>query len=249
MELNPLTQIFKVNSKGETTSHLNSLQEISDLFTYLLKNINNEEPSPSIEEKIKVISNFRNIIKENRTIVEFFSENEDKSIYLYLFELYLNKNSTQELKKEIISLIDELRINIQLNKKSFVFLFNNLSTIYRENQVDEDLFFYDNLTLLNSILGETENYVKPRNYLASNGSGKIIFENDKDKDIQLGNSLIFILNFFINYDKDNNEDNTCSLITVNLEKSNIQLILNYKDCSIQIKDKNIDKLPNKEWIS
>ena len=249
MELNPLTQIFKVNSKGEITSHLNSLQEISDLFTYLLKNINNEEPSPSIEEKIKVISNFRNIIKENRTIVEFFSENEDKSIYLYLFELYLNKNSTQELKKEIISLIDELRINIQLNKKSFVFLFNNLSSIYRENQVDEDLFFYDNLTLLNSILGETENYVKPRNYLASNGSGKIIFENDKDKDIQLGNSLIFILNFFINYDKDNNEDNTCSLITVNLEKSNIQLILNYKDCSIQVKDKIIDKLPNKEWIS
>ena len=251
MEINPLTQIFKLNSNGEPTSHLISLQYISNLFEYLFNNINNEESPPLITEKIKIISAFCNIIKENRTISEFFSYNQDKSIYLYLFDLYLSKSSTDELKKEIISLLNELRINLQIDKKIFEYLFNNLSNIYRDVQNDNDQFFYDNLTLLNAILGETENYVNPKNYIACNGQGKIVFELEKDKKIQVNNHLIFILNFYINLEREReyNEESSCQLITLKIEKKSIQFDINYKNTSLMIKDKIIEKLPLKEWIN
>ena len=249
MEINPLKQIFKLDSNGEPTSHLISLQYISNFFDYLFNNINNEESPPSVSEKIKIISTFCNIIKENRTISEFFSDNQDKSIYLYLFDLYLSKSSTDELKKEINSLLIELRINLQIDKKIFEYLFKNLSKIYTDVQNDNDKFLYDNLSLLNIILGETENYINPKNYLVCNGQGKIVFEPEKDKEFQVNNHLIFILNFFINIESENNEESSCQLITLKLEKKSIQLDINYKNSSLMVKDKIIEKFPFKEWIN
>ena len=248
MEINPFFQIFKENSKGELTSHLISTQFISNFFDYLLDNLNNEKPSPTIEDKVKVISNFCRIIKENRTIVELFSSYQDKSIYLYLFDLYLNKYSSIELKKEIIILLDELRINIQSNKKIFEYLFENLSSIYRENNIDNEQYFKDILTLLNTILGETENYIKPRNYFACNGPGQIIFETPKDKKIKIGEGIILILNFFIKSNSKYEETNLCNLIKIKLEKEYLEIHLDYKNSSLMLKDKIIDKLPINEWI-
>ena len=246
MEINPLNEIFKLISNIQPTSNSNSLQYIPNFFDYLFNNSNREKSSSCEKDKINVIKNFCNIIKENRTIVEYFSSYEDKSIYLYLFDLYLNKNSTEELKKEIIELLNELRINIQINKKIFVYLFKNLSSIYRETQIDNDSFFYDNLILLNTILGETENCLKPKNYFACNGQGKILFEPENAKKLKFGNTLIFILNFFIT---SNEATNICNFITLKLEKEIIQFIFNYNDSSLKVKDKFIANLPNKEWLN
>ena len=249
METNPLKEIFQANLNSGSNFHTNLLQYFPNFCEYLFNNYNNHEPSPTVKEKENAIKNFRKIIKENRTLVEFFSSYQDKSIYLYLFDLYLNPSSTYELKKAIIELLNELRINIQINKKIFEYLFKNLSEIYRESQVDNDLFFYDNLTLLNNILGETENCLKPKNYFACNGKGKIIFESENDNAIKFGNCLIFILNFFLNISNKIEDANICNLITIKSEKENIQFILNYKDFSLIIKDQIFEKLINKEWIN
>ena len=146
--------------------------------------------------------------------------------------------------------MNELRINIQINKKIFEYLFKNISSIYRDAKIDDDLFFYDNLTLLSTILGETENCVKPRNYFACNGQGKIIFESENEKSIKVGYCMIFILNFFINYnDINSGETNICNLIKIKLIKENIEIFFNYKDFSLMIKDKVLGKLSNKEWTN
>ena len=250
MEVNPLNEIFKFNSNSQPTFNANSLQYIPNFFEYLFNNSNDDKSSSSEKEKVNAIKNFCNIIKENRTIVEYFYSYEDRSIYLYLFDLYLDKNSSEDLKKEIIELLNELRINIQINKKIFEYLFKNLSSIYGESHIDNDSFFNDNLTLLNSILGETENCIKPKNYLACNGQGKILFEPENDKKIKFGHSLIFILNFFVNFNNvSHKEENICNLITIKLEDEIIQFILNYKDSALMIKDKIITNLPNKEWLN
>ena len=247
MELNPINEILKINFQS---SDANSLQYIPNFFEFLFNNNDNNDSSQSINEKIKTISKFNKIIKENRNLAEFFSSYQDKSIYLYLFDLYFNKNSTDELKNEIIELLNELRINIQINKKIFEYLFKNISSIYRNANIDDDLFFYDNLTLLSTILGETENCVKPRNYFACNGQGKIIFESENEKSIKVGYCMIFILNFFINYnDINSGETNICNLIKIKLIKENIEIFFNYKDFSLMIKDKVLGKLSNKEWTN
>ena len=249
MELNPLHQIFKINTNGELTSHLQRSQFIPNFFDYLLDNINNEKSSPTQKEKAEVIKIFNNIIKENRTIIEFFSSYQDKSIYLFLFDLYLSKSSNEELKKEIILLLNELRVNVEINKRIFEYLFHNLASIYRQNDIDNDQFFYDNLFLLNNILGETENIIKPRNYFACNGDGKIIFEPEKDKPIQIGNDLILSLNFFINENIKYEKESVCSLVAIKVENASIEIKLNYQNFSLMLKDKIIDKVPVSEWIS
>ena len=247
MELNPINEILKINC---LSSDNNSLQYIPNFFEYLFNNNDNNQSPQTIKEKVKTISKFNKKIKENRIFAEFFSSYQNKSIYLYLFDLYFNKNSTNELKKEIIELLNELRINIQINKKIFEYLLKNISSIYRETKNDDDSFFYDNLTLLNTILDETENCIKPRNYFACNGQGKIIFESENEKNLKVGYCMIFILNFFFNFnDINNKETNICNLIRIKLLKENIEIYLNYKDFSLMIKDKILGKLYNKEWTN
>ena len=249
MEENPLNFIFQLTQNNELRSNLISFQNIQNFFIYLLTNINNEQSFPSLEQKAKVILQFCNIIKMNRTIVEFFSSYNEKSIYLYLFEIYLNKNTNYELKNAIISLLTELRINIKLNKTIFEYIFQNLSSVYRSDEVNDDTYFNDNLTLLNSILGETENILKPRNYFTCNGTGKIMFEADNNKKIKFEDCLIFILSFYINLDRESNDNKyLCNIISIKLEKININFELNSKG-DLLLKDRIIVTLPKKEWIN
>ena len=249
MEENPLNSIFQLTQNNELRSNLISFQNIQNFFIYLLTNINNEQSFPSLEQKAKVILQFCNIIKMNRTIVEFFSSYNEKSIYLYLFEIYLNKNTNYELKNAIISLLTELRINIKLNKTIFEYIFQNLSSVYRSDEVNDDTYFNDNLTLLNSILGETENILKPRNYFTCNGTGKIMFEADNNKKIKFEDCLIFILSFYINLDRESNDNKyLCNIISIKLEKININFELNSKG-DLLLKDRIIVTLPKKEWIN
>ena len=246
MDNDPLKLIFKLNSKGECTSELETVSNIQKFFEYLQKNQNGDELSPTFEEKSKIITNFCNIIKENRTIVIFFSSYNDRSIYFYLFDLYLNNKSSEELKKSIILLLNELRINIQTNKEIYCYLFNKLSLIYRGDQGDEN--FTDILNLLNTLLGETENYLKPRNYFACNGQGKFILELD-NKNLEIGYCLTFIINFKVNRNISIEESKICNLLTIKMNnKSKIKINLKFPD-SIMLKNKVVKTLPQYEWIN
>ena len=81
MNDNPLKLIFKLDSKGQCSSILESIHNIPKFFEFLESNSNGEDnQSSSFKEKSKIISNLYNIIKENRSIIEFFSSNNDKSI-------------------------------------------------------------------------------------------------------------------------------------------------------------------------
>ena len=186
------------------------------------------------------------LVKKNRTVIEFFSSYNEKSLYFYLFDLYLNPNSSDELKCSIISLLEELRINIQTNKEIYLYLFNNLSLIYRGELGKE--YFYNNLVLLNTILGDTENYLKPRNYFACNGQGKFIFDND-NKRMQIGFCLTLILSFKINLDPENNDSNICNLVKI-IFNNKTTLKINLKSPgSLMRKDKIVKILPQNEWVN
>ena len=243
---NPLKLIFKSNSKGECISHLESIPHITKFFEFLKSNVNEENLFPTFEEKSKIIIKFCNIIKENRTIIEFFSSYNERSLYFYLFDLYLNQKSSEELKFSIISLLEELRINIQTNKEIYLYLFNNLSLIYRGELGQENL--YNNLVLLNTILGGTENYLKPRNYFACNGEGKFIFDNDNKK-MQIGYCLTLIMNFKINLNSQNRDTNICNLTLIKFNNKSTLKINLKSPGSLMLKDKIVKILPQNEWVN
>ena len=244
MENNPLKLIFKINSNGDCTSQMESIQDISKFFDFLESNLNGEKHWPTFEEKSQIIMNFCNIIKKNRTIIEFFSSYKDRSLYFYLFDIFLNPNSSEELKSSVISLLNELRINLQTNKEIYTYLFNNLSLIYRGEKNEEH--FYNNLILLNTILSDTANYVKPRNYFACNGEGKFIFDSEN---IEIGYCLTFILNFKINVNLDNKDSNICNLLKIKLDNKLIIKIDLKSPNSLMIKKKIVKILPQNEWVN
>ena len=245
MDKNPLKQIFKLNSKGECTSQMISTSLISKFFDIFDNNPKDKESLLTCEEKTKIITNFYEIIKENRTIIEYFSSCNNKSIYIYLFELYLDKNSSEELKNSIIMLLNELRINIQTNKEVYLYLFNHLSLIYKGKEGEEN--FTNILNLLKILLGETENYVNPRNYFACNGNCKIIL-NSENKNLRLGYCLTFILNFKTNINP-NEEKAKITLLKIKFNnKSTLKIYLKYPD-AIMIKDKIVETLPQNKWIN
>ena len=247
MNDNPLKLIFKLDSNGQCTPILESIHNIPKFFQFLESNPDGEDnQSPSFEEKSKIILNLYNVIKENRSIIEFFSSNNDKSIYIYLFELYLNPKSTEELKSAIILLLNELRINVKTNKDVYIYLFNNLSLIYRGEQNENN--FYNNLILLNTILGDTENCLKPRNYFTSHGHGKVIYDSDNNKKLEIGYCLTFILNFKITLTHDLNK-NLSKLITVIFDNDKFIQINLKSPGSLLIKEKIVKILPQNEWIN
>ena len=161
---NPLNDIFTQISENKYSPEIKSFKNINNFFNYL-----NGDNTP--ESKSKIIEEFIIIIKENRFICEYFSLYENKSIYIFLFELYLQYNSSEILKKSIINLIKELILNIEVDKKIFEFIFQKLSLLYRgeEELLPESLTHY--LTLLNSIISDVESRQKPHNYFCCNGEG------------------------------------------------------------------------------
>ena len=167
---NPLDLIFIKNSKGKTTEEINDIEQIPLFFNYL--------KSDDIEynEKIFVIEELIKKFKINRYITEYFSEYENSSIYIFLFDLYLKKDTKQELKTSIINLLNELRINIQTGKEIYEYLFQKLSSLYRGEEDLKSNNMKNYLTLLYTILNETENCIKPRNYFSCNGNGRFILD-------------------------------------------------------------------------
>ena len=242
---NPLQLIFKISDKGEVLEELSSIKNIPLFFNYL------SNDNVSQEDKIQVIEKFLNIIKENRYIIEYFSTYNNKSIFIFFFELYLSKTSSEQLKTIIINVFQELIINLETTKNIYEFLFQKFSALYmsEEDSTPENLFCL--LNLLYTILGETDNMQKPRNYFSCSGEGKFEVDLSKQK-IELGTYLTFIINFkigppaedlptlghakLIKIDFSNGQS-----YTIELEN---QIFLKIKESGQQIKG-----CPIREWIN
>ena len=246
---NPLKEIFKQSSKGEIIEELKSIDKISLFFKYI-----KDENVPS-ESRSKIIEEFIKKLKINRYISEYFSSYENESIYLILTKLYLNPSSNSILKTSILNLISELRINLDINKNIYDYLFQKMSLIYRgETDLGKnDLQEY--LVILESFLGETINNQKPRNYFSCSGEG--FFEVDLSKlKLNVGCSFTIILNFKLGNSPLGLENpSACSkanLISIYFSNGyNIDVDFEYPMFLVvkEIQDKYIKTLPVLEWMN
>lgn len=147
---NPLSIIFKTTEEGKIIEELFSIKSIPLFFQYL-----SNELLPD-DEKIIIINQFIGIIKKKRYIIEYFSEHNKESIYIFFFELFLSPSASKDLKSTIIILLKELIINVETTKNIYDYLYQKLSKLYRNQDAGQESMF-DLLTLLNSIIGNTEN--------------------------------------------------------------------------------------------
>ena len=246
----PLISITQKNQNGSISKENIYPDKINSFFIYL----NNANISQ--EDKSKIIEDLINHIKSNRYISEFFSTYEEESIYLFLFKLYLNESTNDILKQSIINLLKELIINLETNKTIYDFLFQKMAVLYRaeENPKPEKLFSY--LTLLNAILGETENIIKPRNYFACSGNCHFVLNIDRKTKLDIGQAITFIINFKIGSLSSLNDQPDKEIISnlMKIEFSNgykMNIDLKYPVFLIvkKIQDSFIRTLPNDEWIN
>ena len=124
MSNNPLNNIFLKSPQGKITEELDNINNIKLFFNF----INNDNIKQ--EDKEVVLKDLKSKIQINRYISEFFSTYENKSIYIYLLDLYCESNTSQNLKDAIISLLEELLFNIQIGKEIYEYIFQKLSQIY-----------------------------------------------------------------------------------------------------------------------
>ena len=245
---NPLDSIFIKNSNGKSTEEIDDVQKIDDFFKYLKdENIDNGKKIFVIEELIKKF-------KINRYTTEYFSNYENQSIYLFLFDLFLQEDTSKELKTSIIHLLNELRINIETGKEIYEYLFQKLSKLYRGEEELKPNNLKNYLTLLHTILDETDNCIKPRNYFCCNGKGRFIV--DSNEQILVGYSFTIIINFKISksdlVEDDSDIERISNLIILKFSNNQeITVDLKYPFFLIikEIKDDYIDKLPNEEWVN
>ena len=243
---NPLKYIFTSNSGSKYSPPIKSIQNINKFFSYL------KESKNTSVSKSKVIENFIKIIKENRYICEYFSLNENKSIYIFLFQLYIKEKSNNALKKSILNLIKELSLNIEVDKKIFEFIFQKISSMYREKEKIDAGILADYLTLLYSVISDIESRNKPHNYFCCNGDGNFTV-NLNELEMSINFSITFIINFKIAIINDDKSKKTLSnLIKINFTNGNsINIDLEFPGLLIvkEIKNTPLKSLPQNEWIN
>ena len=245
---NPLDLIFLKNSKGKTTEEIKDILKIPKFFDYI------KDENIEYGKKIFIIEELIKKIKVNRYISEYFSEYENQSIYIFLFNLYLKKDTNEELKTSIINLLNILRINIETGKEIYEYLFQNLSKLYRGEEDLKPNRMKNYLFLLYTILDETENCLKPRNYFSCNGNGRFIL--DCNEQILVGYSFTIIMNFKISksdyVEDDNDIERISNLVSLTFSNNiSITVDLKYPFFLIikEIKAGFIKQLPNEEWIN
>ena len=246
---NPLKSIFKLSSKGNITEELESLNKIDSFFKYL-----KDEKIPS-KLRCQVIEELIKKLKINRYLCEYFSSYQNQSIYIFLSQLYIDKSTSKDLKLSIINLINELRINLDINKNIYDYIFQKISAIYREEEKLSQELLYNYLILLHTFLGDTINHLKPRNYFCCSGEG--CFEIDLSKlQLKMGCSFTFIINFRIGSSilslENPEKGHIANLISVKFTNGyKIDFDLQYPIQLIvkEIQDKFIKTLPADEWIN
>ena len=246
---NPLSIIFKTTEEGKIIEELFSIKSIPLFFQYL-----SNELLPD-DEKIIIINQFIGIIKKKRYIIEYFSEHNKESIYIFFFELFLSPSASKDLKSTIIILLKELIINVETTKNIYDYLYQKLSKLYRNQDAGQESMF-DLLTLLNAIMGNTENMEKPRNFFCCSGQGRFEVDLTKEK-IKIGKYLTFIINFKIhdrinttNNQMSNDASDSSKLIKINFT-SGISYTIELQNKLLRIKETNthIKVYTLEEWIN
>ena len=247
MSDNPLNNIFTKDSSGKLTNEIDSIKNIHYFFDFI-KNDKIKE-----DTKIKVLDEFKTKLHNSRYISEYFSFHENKSIYIYLFDLYINKSSNEKLKKSIQSLIEELCLNITTGKEVYEYLFQKLAKIYKGEIQPTSNNVYNILKLISSVLCEIDSIVKPKNYFACPGNGKFVVEL-KENPVEVSYSFTINVNFKLNIyeDKNPNKNRVSNLIKIFFSnKKELSIDLKYP-CSLIIKEIRNDPikvLSNIEWIN
>ena len=252
---NPLLKIFEKKQDGTFSQDLTNKKKINLLWNYL------EDKNKSQKSKNQIIKELTERIKNNRYISEYFlsinlNNINKRTIYTFLFDLYLNPDSSNELKDSIINLLKELIINLEISKDTFEFIFQKISLIYKGIEKDSPEKLNQYLTLLNTILGDTISIQKPLNYYACPGNNSFELELSKQK-ISIGKCLTIIINFKISNSSLNKEDNSldeqiASLIKIGFSNGEtFSLDLKYPMFLIakEIHSNFIKTLPIEEWVN
>ena len=248
MSNNPLYTIFYKNNQGELTEELENINNINFFFNYII------DDKVKDEEKIIILKELESKIKVNRYISAFFSSFNNKSIYIYLFDLYSNKNISQNLKEVIINLIKELLFNIQTGKEIYEYIFQKLAQIYRGEIQRTENNLYTYLILLKTIFKKIESR-PPKNYFACSGNCQFNVNLNKLK-LEVGYSFSFNLNFKIsNYHLDEKiqvNNRISNLVELYFDNKNlISIDLQYPFFLVvkKIRKDFIKILPLNEWIN
>ena len=91
---NPLHHIFIKTPEGGLTDELDNVTNIHFFFNFL------KNDKITNDTKIYVLNDLTSKIRTNRYISEFFSKFDNKSIYIYLFDLYV-KSESEKVKEAI----------------------------------------------------------------------------------------------------------------------------------------------------
>ena len=247
---NPLSVIFKLKNKTELQDEIQSIVNIKNFFNY----ITNEKIQEKL--KIKVLQKLLAILKTNRYICEYFSTYDNKSIYIYLFDLFLDPKSSPNFKSSIIDLMNELLLNIETNKTIYEYLFQKLSIFYHNENINDPILFTNLLILLKTIICSEDLIQDPLNYFSFSGNGKLSLDlSNENQKLQVGYCMTFILNFKIgNSSFYEGEDDARVSNLINLKFSNgskISIDLQYPGF-LKIKEekeKMIKVLPTNELIN
>ena len=248
---NPLNEIFLKTPEGQLTEELENINNIKLFFEFLI------DDSISSDEKESVLIDITSKIHTNRYISEFFSSYNDKSIYIYLFDLFSKENQSQKLKEAIIFFITELLLNIDAGKDIYEYLFQKLSKIYRGEIQPKPENLYTYLKLLHIISAEIEPKT-PKSYISCSGHG--FFNVDLSKNpkntLTVGYGFSINLNFKIsNYypnQKNPNRNRKASLAQVFFsDGKSFSIDLQYPIFLIvkEIRNECIKTLPLDEWIN
>ena len=242
----PLLSIFKNKPNGEYTEEIGSIQNIPNFFNFI-----SSDTSPE-DSKIGVLENFLQIIKKNRYICEFFSSYKNRSIYLYLFELFLSKKTSKRLQESISNLLNELILTLETDKETYEYLFQSISKIYNTEDTEQEktpLNLFNHLTLLD-VLFNYRDKVFPRNYFALSGNGKFSLDLKKNK-IKIGYCMTFIINFKSGDSKKQDKSTLFNIkfsnnasISFFLKEEQFLLLQVGKEKEVMLKG-----LPSNEWIN
>ena len=63
------------------------------------------------------------MIKRQRSVCAYFPKYNNKSLYIFLMELFLKENNTPQLRTALTELVSELCLNIQISKEVYEFIF------------------------------------------------------------------------------------------------------------------------------
>ena len=259
--INPLFQIFKHDDAGIISEEIEDPSKFSLLYNYIFDNSNKKVA-------VNIINILKEIIKRQRSIAAFFPKYNNKSIYIFLYEIYLKEITNTQLRKALIEFISEINNNVQISKDEYDFIFQKFSKLYQKDKTFLESIkklnytFNDYFISLFELLNETfpknlkdKNY--PSNYFACFGKNSFILNFNKNN-LSFGNCLSFNLNFKISKSKliEKNSDtlNKCILIKINFvdNKKNIILELKYPNNLILLDGKKIIKskvLQLGEWMN